>query len=103
MRLYIDENGKKIYLRERAQTRNELKRVLGARQFQANGKIYTISSVKAEPDNSSTTIGAGIGGLVGAFGGMPGVIAGALIGGAMGNAQLEKDKRMAEAFNASFE
>lgn len=103
MRLYIDENGRKIYLRERAQTRNELKQVLGTSQFQANGKIYNINSVKAEPDNSSATIGVGIGGLVGAFGGMPGVIAGALIGGAMGNAQLEKDKRMAEAFNASFE
>ena len=103
MRLYIDENGKKIYLRERAQTRNELKQVLGASRFEANGKIFTVNAVKAEPDNSSTTIGAGIGGLVGVFGGMPGVIAGALIGGAMGSAQLEKDKRMAEAFNASFE
>lgn len=103
MRLYIDENGKKVYLKQQATTRHELTKVLGARQFQANGKVYHISSVRAEPDNTVATIGVGIGGFLGALGGIPGVIAGALIGGAVGGAQLEKDRKMAEAFNASCE
>lgn len=103
MRLYIDENGKKIYLRQQANTRGELIKVLGSNQFSANGKVYRVNRVRAEPDNSVTTMGAGVGGVIGVLGGVPGVIAGAVIGGLFGNSQLEKDRKMAEAFNASHE
>lgn len=103
MRLYIDENGKKIYLRQKADTRRELIAVLGSNHLSANGKVYRVNRVSAEPDNSSTTVGASIGGVIGVLGGVPGVIAGAIIGSLLGNSQLEKDRKMAEAFNASCE
>lgn len=101
MRLYIDDNGKKVYLRQRATTRHELTKILGAHQFQANGKIYKVSSVRAEPDDTVAPLGMGIGGALGVLGGIPGIIAGAVIGAAVGGVQLEKDRKMAEAFNES--
>jgi hypothetical protein len=53
---------KKIYLRQKANTRRELIQVLGLNQFSANGHVYRVNRVRAEVDNSVTTVGASVGG-----------------------------------------
>ena len=101
MKLYIDENGRRLYLRHKVRTRKELRDILGSDEFKANGKVYRVSKVKAEIDQDTRAIAAGVGLLVGALGGVPGAFVGGLIGGAVGSAQLDKERKIVESFNAS--
>ena len=104
MRLYVrnKKNKKqKLYLRQKASTRNGLAKKLGKSRFTINGQIYTVNEVYAEPDQSETAAGAVIGGLLGLFGGPIGVIVGGAAGGLIGNGAETSDKELAFRFNKS--
>ncbi|MCJ8161668.1 hypothetical protein [Acinetobacter zhairhuonensis] len=103
MRLYVqdEKDGKKIYLNYKVRNRGELQRIVGSEKFKLNGNVYKVNAVRAEMDNNSFKVAAGIGSLIGVLGGVPGVLAGALIGGVVGGAQLETEKKNVESFNAS--
>ncbi len=101
MRLYVKNNGRKIYLRRVAKTRNQLARQLGSSYLRVKGIRYSVNDVRAEKDGSKTAAGGLLGGLVGLFGGPIGVLTGAALGSIIGNSSESREEQSVRIFNQS--
>ena len=103
MRLYvIDQStaGKKIHLKQTAESRASLAAALGSQRIKVGEYIYTIDDVIAEPSENAAAAMA-LGGVVGVAGGVPGVIIGGIIGGLLGSSADKEDKVKVLNFNRS--
>jgi len=103
MKLFvIDKQTKeKKYLGVSASSRGELFTILGSPSFVLESKVYHVNEVLAEMEDSNTTAGVIIGGLIGILGGPIGIITGATIGGMIGNSNDSTEKEKISAFNSS--
>lgn len=103
MKLYITDKqtGEKKYLGVSASSRGELFQILGSTSFILEGKVYDVNDVFAEIEDSNTTAGVVIGGLIGILGGPIGMITGATIGGIIGNSNDTTEKERISTFNSS--
>lgn len=102
MRLYVLDkaDGKKIHLRQIADSRGELVRTFGSRKVEIGNHIYDVNEIAAEA-SENTAPAMALGGVVGVLGGVPGVILGSAIGALLGKSSDDEDKVKAELFNRS--
>lgn len=101
MKLYVkDQNNRKVFLNLSAPTKRDLAHLIGSENFYLKNRLYNISDVRAESDNSTTT-GSIIGGVVGALAGPIGILIGGLIGGLIGNSADNDKKAEVNRFNNS--
>lgn len=107
MRLYIEEKvganktGQKRYLDKIAETRADLSRLLGGKEFYVNDQKYFVNQVKAEKATDSTALGLALGGIIGVLGGAVGVAAGGTLGAILGRDKDLKEAEKVKKFNES--
>jgi hypothetical protein len=102
VKLYVyDTNGEKKYLDKKAFTKNDLKDIIGKKEFYMNNELFYIDDVKAETDSESAAPSMVIGGALGLMGGVPGVIIGGLLGALLGNSADNEEKKLVHRFNES--
>lgn len=102
MKLYVidPKTEEKHYLKQNAQTREELATLLKSKRFKIEEQIFSVEDVKAE--SSEHTAGAmALGGVIGVMGGVPGVIIGGILGGLLGKSSDDDDQEKADLFNRS--
>ena len=98
----------KIYIKNKATTRTNLRSQLGSDSFHARcgncqyEDVYEVGDVKAETETTSTATGVVVGGLIGLLGGPIGAIIGGGIGAAIGGADDTEEKKRVDNFNKSW-
>jgi hypothetical protein len=111
MKLFVDRCDScqsKIYLKNVAITRTDLRRQIGFENFHLrcgtcqNEHIYSIYRVFAESEKTSTATGAVVGGLLGLLGGPVGLLIGGGLGAAIGGADDTEEQRRVDNFNESW-
>ena len=105
MKLFVKNKNNpshKLYLDLIANTRQELRMIIGSNWFILDNQQFHVSEVLAEKsDYNNTTSGALIGGLVGALAGPAGIFFGGIIGGAIGSSSDEDENKKVRSFNNS--